>query len=207
MSEYEIYVDAIDIIQHRIEDDTKYPVVEDNNIKNCCKVALEFAKFLINHYMSSKKKTNSKIKKKPIPEDYELSDEEPTKINLNEEQKLSSKFITFNCPNCFAKLQLQNEIEINPKGITCRCSPCSFKISKNDKTMNVSRDDDGGITLDSEIHSISFSFNKQITPESEDEKTRSKMVSGIMGTPRGAGGSIEPSTPRSKKQSSMSEMD
>lgn len=157
--------------------------------------------------MSSKKKTNSKIKKKPTPEDYELSDEEPTKINLNEEQKLSSKFITFNCPNCFTKLQLQNEIEINPKGITCRCSPCSFKISKNDKTMNVSRDDDGGITLDSEIHSISFSFNKQITPESEDEKTRSKMVSGIMGTPRGAGGSIEPSTPRSKKQSSMSEMD
>ena len=56
--------------------------------------------------MSSKKKTNSKIKKKPIPKDYELSNEEPTKINLNEEQKLSSKFITFNCPNCFTKLQL-----------------------------------------------------------------------------------------------------
>jgi hypothetical protein len=56
MSEYEIYVDAIDIIQHRIEDDTKYPVVEDNNIKNCCKVALEFAKFLINHIHVFKEK-------------------------------------------------------------------------------------------------------------------------------------------------------
>ena len=36
--------------------------------------------------------------------------------------------------------------------------------------MNVTKDDDGGITLDSEVHSISFSFNKQIRPESEDEK-------------------------------------
>ena len=66
----------------------------------------------------------------PIPEDYELSDEEPTTINLNEEQKLSSKFITFDCPLCQGKLQLRNEIEINPKGVKCKCNPCSFKISK-----------------------------------------------------------------------------
>ena len=42
----------------------------------------------------AKPKMSSKIPKKPIPEDFELSDEEPTTINLNEEQKLSSKFIT-----------------------------------------------------------------------------------------------------------------
>ena len=76
--------------------------------------------------MSSKKKANSKMKKQPIPEDFELSDDEPTKINLNEEQKLSSKFIVFDCPNCFTKLQLQNETEINSKSIKCKCSPCSF---------------------------------------------------------------------------------
>ena len=43
---------------------------------------------------------SSKMKKQPIPEDFELSDEEPTTIKLNEEQKLTSKFITFDCPLC-----------------------------------------------------------------------------------------------------------
>ena len=36
--------------------------------------------------------------------------------------------------------------------------------------MNISEDDEGGITLDTELHSISFSWNKQITPPSEDDK-------------------------------------
>ena len=79
-----------------------------------------------------KKKTNP-IKKQPIPEDFELSDEEPAVVNLNEEQKLTSKDIVFECPLCKGKLQMRNEIEINPKGIKCKCSPCSFKISKNYK--------------------------------------------------------------------------
>ena len=136
------------------------------------------------------------MKKQPIPEDFELSDEEATTIKLDEEQKVSSKFITFDCPNCFTKLQIQNEIEINPKGIECRCSPCSFKISKNDKTMNVSKDNEGVKTLDSEIHSISFSFNRrQITPESEDEQYRNKMISDVM------------KTPTSRKQITMDGMD
>ena len=62
--------------------------------------------------------------------------------------------------------------------------------------MNVKKDDEGGITLDSELHSISFSFNpRQITPESEDEKNRNQMISDVVGTPR------------KKKQISMGEMD
>ena len=135
----------------------------------------------------TKKKTNP-IKKQPIPEDFELSDEEPAVVNLNEEQKLSSKFITFDCPICKGKLQLRNEIEINPKGIKCKCSPCSFKISKNDKTMNVKKDDDGEIVLESEDHSISFSFNRQITPEDKDkEANRNRMISDVMSTPRSSG--------------------
>ena len=146
--------------------------------------------------MPTRKKANSKMKKQPIPEDFELSDDEPTMVKLDEEQKLTSKNIIFECPNCFTKLQLQNEIEITPKGITCRCSPCSFKIKKNDKTMSVSKNDDGDITLESEDHSIQFSFNKQITPESEEDKTKNQMITNVMN-----------STPRSKKQSSMGEMD
>ena len=117
-------------------------------------------------------------------------------IKLDEEQKLKSKFITFDCPLCHGKLQLQNTIEINPKGIKCSCNPCSFKISRSDKTMKVSKDDDGSITLDSEIHSISFGWNKQVTPPTEDEKQRNKMISDVMNTPRNF-----------KKQTSIGDMD
>ena len=140
---------------------------------------------------------SSKIPKKPIPEAFELSDEEPAVVNLNEEQKLTSKNIVFECPLCNGKLQMRNEIEINPKGIKCKCSPCSFKISKNDKTMNVKKDDDGEIVLESEDHSISFSFNRrQITPENQDEQHRNQMISDVMATPRS-----------SKQQMAINDMD
>ena len=139
---------------------------------------------------------SSKMKKQPIPEDFELSDDEPTTINLDEEQKLTSKFITFDCPLCQGKLQLRNEIEINPKGIKCKSDPCSFKISKNDKTMNVSRDDNGEIVLESEDHSISFSWNRQITPEDKKTESTNNMIRDVMAT-----------TPRSKGQMAINEMD
>ena len=139
---------------------------------------------------------SSKMKKQPIPEDFELSDDEPTTINLDEEQKLTSKFITFDCPLCQGKLQLRNEIEINPKGIKCKCNPCSFKISKNDKTMNVSRDDNGEIVLESEDHSISFSWNRQITPEDKKTESTNNMIRDVMAT-----------TPRSKGQMAINYMD
>ena len=141
-----------------------------------------------------RKKKVDKISKQPIPEDatlgarelrdFELSDDEPKTVNLDEEQKLSGKFITFDCPICHGKLQLRNEIEINPKGIKCSCNPCSFKLTKNDKTMNVSRDDNGDIKLDSEDHSISFSWNRQVTPEDKKTESTNKMISDVMTTPR-----------------------
>ena len=147
--------------------------------------------------MAPKRKA-SKMKN-PIPEDYELSDDEPTMVNFNQEQKLTSKNITFDCPLCHGKLQLRNEIEINPKGIKCKCSPCSFKITKNDKTMNVNKDDEGGITLESEDHSISFSFNRQITPEDKNKESTNRMISDVMTTPRSAG--AQDALPRSNKKS------
>ena len=132
------------------------------------------------------KKKNNPLKKQPIPEDFELSDDEPATVNLNEEHKLSSNII-FDCPLCKGKLQLRSEIEINPKGIKCSCNPCSFKLTKNDKTMNVSRDDNGDIKLDSEDHSISFSWNRQIAPEDEKVESTNKMISDVMSTPRSSG--------------------
>ena len=133
--------------------------------------------------------------KKPIPEEDVLSDDEPKTITLTKEQRLTSKFIVIDCPLCHGKIQLRNEIEINPKGIKCSCNPCSFKISRNDKTMNVSRDDQGEIKLDCEDHSISFSFNRLTTPESDEEKKKYEMISDVM------------STPRNKPSSSMEDLD
>ena len=133
--------------------------------------------------MPPKRKHNS-LKKQPIPEDFELSDDEPATVNLNKEQKLTSKNIVFECPICKNKLQMKNTIEINPKGIKCSCNPCSFKITKNDKTMNVSKDDEGGKTLESEDHSISMSWNRQVTPEDQKVESTNKMISDVMSTPR-----------------------
>ena len=131
-----------------------------------------------------RKKKVDKISKQPIPEDFELSDDEPKMVDLNKEQKLTSKNIIFDCPLCHGKLQLRNEIEINPKGISCRCNPCSFKLTKNDKTMNVNKDEEGGITLESEDHSISFSWNRMVTPPNDDEVNRNKIISDVMSTPK-----------------------
>ena len=133
-----------------------------------------------------KAKPKTKMSKKPIREDFELSSssEETKVVKINEDKRMKSKDITFSCPHCSGKLILHNSIEINPKGVKCRCNGCSFKLSRNDKTMNVSRDDNGEIKVDSEDHSISFSFNRITTPPSEDEQRRYEMIGDVMNTPR-----------------------
>lgn len=135
-----------------------------------------------------RRKNKGTVKKQPPiieEDDDDINDDlEPKTITLSEEQRLMSKNIIINCPICNGKIQLRNEIEINPKGIKCRCSPCSFKLSKNDKSVNISRDDNGEIKLDSQDHSISFSFNRLTTPPNEDEEHRSQMIKDVMRTPR-----------------------
>ena len=132
-----------------------------------------------------KAKSTTRMSKKPIPEDFELSSDEETKVvKIDEEKRMRSKDICFNCPHCSGKLLLQNSIEINPKGVKCRCNGCSFKLSRNDKTMNVSRDDNGEIKVDAEDHSISFHFNRITTPPCEDEQKKYEMIQDVMSTPR-----------------------
>ena len=80
--------------------------------------------------MPPKKNSKTKIPKKPIPEDFELSDEEPTTIKLDEDQKLTSKNIVFECPLCKGKLQMRNEIEINPKGSNVNVPPVVSKSAR-----------------------------------------------------------------------------
>ena len=49
--------------------------------------------------------------------------------------------------------------------------------------MNVSRDNEGAIVLDCQDHSISFSWNRNVTPESDEEK-KYEMISDVMTSPR-----------------------
>ena len=51
------------------------------------------------------------MNKTQIPEEFKLADEEPTTIKLDEEQKLTSKFITFDYPLCQRKLQLRMKLK------------------------------------------------------------------------------------------------
>ena len=44
------------------------------------------------------KEKNNPIKKQPIPEDFELSDDEPATVSLNEEHKLSSNLSSLIVP-------------------------------------------------------------------------------------------------------------
>ena len=62
--------------------------------------------------------------------------------------------------------------------------------------MNVSKDDDGGITLDSTDHSISFSWNRQITPEDQKTESTNRMITDVMNTPR-----------NNKKQNSLNDLE
>ena len=63
--------------------------------------------------------------------------------------------------------------------------------------MNVNKDDEGGITLESEDHSISFSWNRQITPEDKKVESTNRMISDVMGTPRS----------NKKKQNSLNDLE
>ena len=144
--------------------------------------------------------------KTPIPEEDVLSDDEPKTITLTKEQRLTSKFIIIDCPLCSGKIQLRNEIEINPKtGLSCKCNPCSFKMTGTNKTMNVSRENDGDIVLDCKDHSISFSWNRNITPESDEEKKKYEMISDVMNT-RSCSEQSE-NTPRNKTPIKIEDLD
>ena len=49
MNECDMYLDTVDVIEDRIEDDTKFPIVRDNKIKQIFRVMLEFLKVIINY--------------------------------------------------------------------------------------------------------------------------------------------------------------
>ena len=48
LAEYEAYIASIDVVENRITDDNKFPVVKDNEITKCCQLSLELLKICIN---------------------------------------------------------------------------------------------------------------------------------------------------------------
>jgi hypothetical protein len=50
VSEYDSYISTIDVIEDRISNYDKFPVIQDNKLKNCCQFTLEVAKMMINYF-------------------------------------------------------------------------------------------------------------------------------------------------------------
>ena len=67
------------------------------------------------------------------------------------------------------------KLKIYFKGIKYSYNRYVFKLNKNVKILNILNDNQGEMKLDYEDHSISFSFNKLTTPESDGKKTYMKL--------------------------------
>ena len=63
MSDYDSYINTIDVIEDSVIDDTKFPIVRDNKIKQIFRVMLEFLKVIINYlkyYIDATKESKTK---------------------------------------------------------------------------------------------------------------------------------------------------
>ena len=88
--------------------------------------------------------------------------------------------IEFSCPLCKKMLEMKNELEIkNNKNCKCSCIPTSFKISKNDKKMNIDKTKDS-INLETDVHNIAIRFGRGVTPsdngDNETQQTIKEML-------------------------------
>ena len=69
----------------------------------------------------------------------------------------------FECPMCKKMLELKNELEIQKKGnCKCSCVPLGFKITKNEKKMNIDKTKDS-INLETDAHNMSIKFGNEAT--------------------------------------------
>ena len=63
MSEYDSYINTIDVIEDSIDDNSKFPIVRDNKIKQICRMVLEFFKIIIYYlkfYINATQKSKAK---------------------------------------------------------------------------------------------------------------------------------------------------
>ena len=153
-------------VQH-IED----VVITDNKIKKCCYFSLELIKLGIQYIKNKNVNININAKKKNKNNKTGLS-VSSTDEDSGEIVKETS-VIELSCPVCKKMLEMKNEIEIQKKGnCKCSCIPTSFKLSKNDKRMNVEKTKDS-INLETDVHNITFKWGKDASlSENGDNETQ-----------------------------------
>ena len=108
---------------------------------------------------------------------------EPVVSSTDEEKEevvKETSVIEFACPMCKKMLELNNELEIQKKG-TCKCSciPTSFKISKNDKKMNIDKTKDS-INLETDVHNIAIKWGRHASPSDNGDKETQETVKQMM---------------------------
>ena len=65
---------------------------------------------------------------------------------------------------------MKNELEIQKKGnCKCSCIPASFKISRNDKKMNIDKTKDS-INLETDFHNIAIKWGRHASPSDNGDK-------------------------------------
>ena len=105
---------------------------------------------------------------------------EPVVSSTDEEKEEITSVIEFACPMCKNMLELKNELEIQKKGhCKCSCIPTSFKVSKNDKKMNIDKTKDS-INLETDVHNIAIRFGRGVTPSDNGDKETQETVKQIM---------------------------
>ena len=88
--------------------------------------------------------------------------------------------IEFICPMYKKILEMKNELEIQKKGnCKCSCIPTTFKISKNNKKINIDKTKDS-INLETDIHSITFKWGKNASLSENGDKETQETIKQIM---------------------------
>ena len=107
-----------------------------------------------------------------------------TTVSSTDEEKeeivKETSVIEFACPMCKKMLELKNELEIkNNKNCKCSCIPTSFKISRNDKKMNIDKTKDS-INLETDVHNITFKWGRNATPSDNGDKETQETIKQMM---------------------------
>ena len=97
-----------------------------------------------------------------------------------EEIVKETSVIEFACPMCKKMLEMKNELEIQKRGhCKCSCIPTSFKISKNDKKLNIDKTKDS-INLETDVHNITFKWGRQASPSDSHDKETQETIHEMM---------------------------
>ena len=78
---------------------------------------------------------------------------------------------------CKKMLEMKNQLEIQKKGnCKCSCFPTTFKISKNDKNMNIDKTKES-INLETDVHNIAIKWGRHASPsDKETQETIKQMM-------------------------------